>query len=85
MSAQRVAIVTGAAGGIGEAITRRLGQDGMAVIGTGRTEASLARLKDSLAGVMDFDFVAGDLHDPGQAEGQSCRGHGFRFRGWRSP
>jgi len=61
VSAKQVAIVTGAAGGIGEAITRRLGQDGMAVIGTGRTEASLAKLKEGLAGEMEFDFVAGDL------------------------
>lgn len=61
MSEAQVAIVTGAAGGIGEAIVRRLGADGMAVIGTGRSEASLGALKTSLAGEMQFDFVAVDL------------------------
>lgn len=61
MSEAQVAIVTGAAGGIGEAIVRRLGADGMAVIGTGRSEASLGDLKTSLAGEMQFDFVAVDL------------------------
>jgi len=58
---EKVAIVTGAAGGIGEAITRRLGQDGIAVLGTGRTEASLKRLKDSLAGEMRFEYCVADL------------------------
>ena len=61
MSDRRVAIVTGAAGGIGEAITRRLGADGVRVIGTGRTEASLAELKDRLAGEMEFEFAVADL------------------------
>lgn len=61
MSDSKVAIVTGAAGGIGEAITRRLGEDGVKVIGTGRTESSLAALKDKLAGVMDFDYAVADL------------------------
>ncbi len=61
MSTNKVAIVTGAAGGIGEAIVRRLGEDGVAVLGTGRTEASLARLKDSLAGEMTFEYCVADL------------------------
>ncbi len=61
MSEGRVAIVTGAAGGIGEAITRRLGRDGVRVIGTGRTEASLQALKDALAGEMEFDYAVADL------------------------
>lgn len=61
MSEAQAAIVTGAAGGIGEAIVRRLGADGMAVIGTGRSEASLSALKTKLAGEMQFDFVAVDL------------------------
>ena len=61
MSTDKVAIVTGAAGGIGEAITRRLGEDGVAVLGTGRTEASLARLKDSVNGAMTFEYCVADL------------------------
>jgi NAD(P)-dependent dehydrogenase (short-subunit alcohol dehydrogenase family) len=60
MSFTKSAIVTGAAGGIGEAIVRRLGADGIAVLGTGRTEAKLAALKDKLGDSMAFDYVAID-------------------------
>ena len=41
----KVAIVTGAAGGIGEAIVRGLGAKGVQVLGTGRTAAKLEALK----------------------------------------
>lgn len=61
MSEGKVAIVTGAAGGIGEAIVRRLGEDGIRVVGTGRNAAKLQGLKDRLSGTMEFDFVAGDI------------------------
>ncbi len=61
MSIDKVAVVTGAAGGIGEAITRRLGEDGIAVLGTGRTEASLAGLKQSMDGLMTFEYCVADL------------------------
>ena len=60
MSGKRVAIVTGAAGGIGEAIVRRLGRDGVRVLGTGRNEAKLAALKDALGDSMEFAYVAVD-------------------------
>ncbi len=60
MSHTKVAIVTGAAGGIGEAIVRRFGADGIAVLGTGRNSAKLQALKDALSGTMDFEFVAVD-------------------------
>ncbi|MCT2400027.1 SDR family NAD(P)-dependent oxidoreductase [Novosphingobium mangrovi (ex Huang et al. 2023)] len=56
----KVAIVTGAAGGIGEACVRALGAKGVKVLGTGRNAAKLQALKDALEGVMDFDFVAVD-------------------------
>lgn len=56
----KVAIVTGAAGGIGEAIVRALGAKGVKVLGTGRNAAKLQALKDALAGTMEFDFVAVD-------------------------
>ncbi|MBH0114428.1 SDR family oxidoreductase [Novosphingobium sp. YJ-S2-02] len=59
----RVAIVTGAAGGIGEAITRRLGEEGVAVLGVGRTESALAALKDRLGDTMAFDYCVADLRD----------------------
>lgn len=57
----KVAVVTGAAGGIGEAIVRKFGEKGVKVLGTGRNAAKLGALKDKLAGTMDFDFVACDI------------------------
>lgn len=56
----KVAIVTGAAGGIGEAIVRALGARGVKVLGTGRNEGKLQKLKDALGDTMDFAFVAVD-------------------------
>lgn len=57
----KVAIVTGAAGGIGEAIVRRLGEKGVKVVGTGRTASKLEALKEKLAGSMEFAFIATDV------------------------
>ncbi len=57
----KVAIVTGAAGGIGEAIVRRLGEKGVNVLGTGRTESKLKALKDGLGDSMDFAYIAVDV------------------------
>lgn len=57
----KVAIVTGAAGGIGEAIVRRLGERGVKVVGTGRTASKLEALKNKLGDSMEFDFVAADI------------------------
>lgn len=56
----KVAVVTGAAGGIGEAIVRALGAKGVRVLGTGRNAGKLQALKDALAGTVDFDFIAID-------------------------
>jgi len=56
----KVAIVTGAAGGIGEAIVRALGAKGVKVLGTGRNGAKLQALKDALGDAVDFAFVAVD-------------------------
>jgi NAD(P)-dependent dehydrogenase (short-subunit alcohol dehydrogenase family) len=56
-----VAIVTGAAGGIGEAIVRALGSQGVAVIGTGRNEGKLRALSESISGAFPFDYVAADI------------------------
>lgn len=60
----KVAIVTGAAGGIGEAIVRALGAKGGKVLGTGRNADKLAALKARLSGTVDFDFVAADATAP---------------------
>lgn len=57
----KVAIVTGAAGGIGEAIVRRLGERGVKVVGTGRTESKLQALKDKLGDSMEFAYIATDV------------------------
>ncbi len=57
----KVAIVTGAAGGIGAGIVRKLGERGVKVIGTGRTEAKLQALKDELGASMAFDYIAADV------------------------
>jgi meso-butanediol dehydrogenase / (S,S)-butanediol dehydrogenase / diacetyl reductase len=58
----KVAIVTGAAGGIGAGIVRKLGEKGVKVIGTGRTEAKLKALKDQLGFSMAFDYIAADVN-----------------------
>ncbi|MDQ4420341.1 SDR family NAD(P)-dependent oxidoreductase [Sphingobium sp. DEHP117] len=58
----KVAIVTGAAGGIGTAICRHLGKAGVRVLGTGRNAGKLTALKEVLAGEnIAFDFVATDI------------------------
>ena len=59
----KVAIVTGAAGGIGAAIVRGLGAKGVKVLGTGRTEAKLKALKAALGSSMEFDYIAADVTD----------------------
>lgn len=63
MSEGQVAIVTGAAGGIGEAIVRKLGEQGVAVVGTGRNEAKLKALGDALGTTMRFSYVLADVID----------------------
>lgn len=56
-----VAIVTGAAGGIGEAIVRALAAQGVAVVGTGRSVEKLERLAASLGTGMAFSHVVADI------------------------
>lgn len=57
----KVAIVTGGAGGIGEAIVRGLGAKGVKVVATGRTAAKLDRLGEALGGSMEYSSVAVDI------------------------
>ena len=59
----KVALVTGATGGIGEAIARALHAQGATVALTGRREAELARVAESLGGVRVLVAPA-DLADP---------------------
>lgn len=61
MAEAKVAIVTGAAGGIGEGIVRRLGANGVRVVGTGRSAEKLAALKDRIGGSMEFSPIAADI------------------------
>ena len=58
----RTAIVTGAAGGIGEAICKKLAGYGMNLVLTGRREAALLDLKEALGDVR-VRLCVGDLRD----------------------
>lgn len=61
VSVGEVAIVTGAAGGIGEAICRRFGAAGVRVVATGRSAEKLAKLKADLEGVTELTTIAVDI------------------------
>lgn len=63
MSQGKVAIVTGAGGGIGEGIARRLGADGLRVVGVGRNAAKIAAARERIGG--DFSPFAADITAPG--------------------
>ena len=58
----RVAIVTGATSGIGEAIARKFIASGKRVVGTGRNEPKLRSLEQELGD--NFHGVAGDAANP---------------------
>jgi len=58
----RIAIVTGATSGIGEALVRRFAAEGIAVVGNGRTKAKLVSLEEDLWPL--FRGVAGDAAKP---------------------
>ena len=60
---QRVAVVTGAAGGMGRAISAQLHRDGLRVIGLDIAEAGLAELEGALG--EGFEPMRVDLLDPG--------------------
>lgn len=62
----RIAIVTGATSGIGEAAAKKFVAAGFGVVGTGRTAEKLAALEEALGGA--FCGVAGDAADKGGLE-----------------
>lgn len=59
VSQGKVAIVTGAGGGIGEGIARRLGADGVRVVGVGRNAAKIEAARERIGG--DFSPFAADI------------------------
>jgi 3-oxoacyl-[acyl-carrier protein] reductase len=59
----KVALVTGASGGIGEAIAKALHAQGATVALTGRRESELARVADALGGERTI-LAPADLSDP---------------------
>jgi short-subunit dehydrogenase len=65
--AARTALLTGATGGLGRAIARRLAADGAALVLSGRREADLLELAEGLPGD-DHRVVAADLAVDGEAE-----------------
>ena len=65
--AARTALLTGATGGLGRAIAQKLAAEGATVILSGRREADLLALAESLAGE-DHRVVVADLAEDGEAE-----------------
>lgn len=64
--ASKVALVTGASRGIGQAVVRRLAAQGAKVLGVARDEKALASLSGELNTTEKvFAFEAGDLEDAG--------------------
>lgn len=61
MTEGKVAIVTGAAGGIGAAIVRVLCDAGLAVLGTGRSADKLDALAAALPDSARFAYIAADI------------------------
>ncbi|ATE64375.1 SDR family NAD(P)-dependent oxidoreductase [Rhizorhabdus dicambivorans] len=75
----RVAVVTGAAGGVGTALCRKLAERGATIIGIGRTESKLAQVRSAIhqtGGQMRT--VVGDITDAATAEqiDQACEDAG---------
>jgi NADP-dependent 3-hydroxy acid dehydrogenase YdfG len=58
----KVALITGATGGIGEAVARNLDEAGVRLILTGRSEEKLKKLANELRAA---DYVAGEVTDAG--------------------
>lgn len=63
-AARRVAIVTGASRGLGEALAEGLAREGWSLVIDARTPADLEAVRARLAGLTEVVAVAGDVTDP---------------------
>jgi len=63
MSDAKVAIITGAAGGFGTAIIRKLGSRGIRIVGASRSADKLEQLKKEVGPDVEVTTVAADLMD----------------------
>lgn len=63
MSDAKVAIITGAAGGFGTAIIRKLGSRGVRIVAASRSADKLAQLKKEVGRDVELTTVAADLMD----------------------
>ncbi|WP_174274698.1 SDR family NAD(P)-dependent oxidoreductase [Sphingomonas bacterium] len=61
MDVRKVAIVTGAGSGVGQAVSRLLAAEGTAIVAVGRGIAPLEALRDELAGQAEVAVVAADV------------------------
>lgn len=68
----KIALITGASGGIGAAIARQFHRQGATVVLTGTREAALSALAEELGGERVHTVVA-DLSDPAAADGLVAR------------
>jgi NAD(P)-dependent dehydrogenase (short-subunit alcohol dehydrogenase family) len=71
-----VALVTGAASGIGAATARRLAQDGALVVGLDRNEKGLELLAESVPGVLTLCADLGNSESVDQATSDAAHLHG---------
>lgn len=79
MQQRRVAIVTGAGSGVGQALSRLLARRGVDIVGTGRSPEPLEALRDELAGTAEVAIVTGDVTDddaPARAVGAAIERFG---------
>ena len=63
-SQKPVAIITGASAGIGDAIARKLANNGLNLVAVARRKERLDKLSEDLQGITEVTIVVGDVTDP---------------------